>query len=443
MSCPVAVRVLVPSGPAVVRVVTPGPPGTSTGGGASLSDAAPLPLAAMADPGESEEASRADHEHALPSAQQVGADPTGTAAAAIASHLAAADPHSQYTTPQEAAAAAPVQSVALSLPTGWTTQATSTGGNVTLSLALPTGQTLLATADKTAWDAAAVLAGTAVQPATLATGLAGKADLVGGVIPSSQLPALAITEYLGAVANQAALLALTGQRGDWAIRLDKNSVWILSADVPTQLVNWVELPIPSGVVLQVNGQTGVVTLAAGDVGADPAGTASSAITAHLLAASHLSQAQVRGSLSATLPIAYNSSTGVIGANTDDSILIIFGEDSTPLTVSTLRTIIWPEPTQLYAIPLWNVSTAPTGAACQFDIRVGGTSIFSTLPTIAAGGTLSSATTPAVFSAAFVAASQTIAQGASVSFHCLQIGTGSGVAVGAGLKGALYTRRVYS
>lgn len=155
MTCPAVVRVVVPSGPAVVRVVTPGPPGTSTGGGAGLSDAAPLPLAAMADPGESEEASRADHEHALPSAQQVGADPTGTAAAAIASHLAAADPHSQYTTSQEAAAAAPVQSVALSLPSGWSTQATSTGGNVTLSLALPTGFGLLATADKTAWDAAA------------------------------------------------------------------------------------------------------------------------------------------------------------------------------------------------------------------------------------------------------------------------------------------------
>jgi hypothetical protein len=91
----------------------------------------------------------------MPSAAQVGADPTGTAAAAIASHLAAADSHSQYTTPQEAAAAAPVQSVALSPPSGWSTQATSTGGSVTLSLGLPTGQTLLVAADKTAWDAAA------------------------------------------------------------------------------------------------------------------------------------------------------------------------------------------------------------------------------------------------------------------------------------------------
>lgn len=45
-------------------------------------------------------------------AAQVGADPAGTAAAAVAAHAAAADPHPNYTTAAEAAAAAPVQSVA-------------------------------------------------------------------------------------------------------------------------------------------------------------------------------------------------------------------------------------------------------------------------------------------------------------------------------------------
>jgi hypothetical protein len=131
------------------------------------------------------------------------------------------------------------------------------------------------------------------------------------VVPSSQIPALAITEYLGAVANQSALLALTGQRGDWAIRLDRNSVWILSADTPSQLASWIELPIPSGVVLQVNGQTGVVTLSAIDVGADPTGTASNAIAAHLLAAGHLTQAQARASINAALPLSYDPTTGAI------------------------------------------------------------------------------------------------------------------------------------
>jgi hypothetical protein len=45
-------------------------------------------------------------------AAQVGADPAGTAAAAITAHEAALDPHPTYTTAAEAAAAAPVQSVA-------------------------------------------------------------------------------------------------------------------------------------------------------------------------------------------------------------------------------------------------------------------------------------------------------------------------------------------
>lgn len=45
------------------------------------------------------------------SAGDVGADPAGTASSVIANHVAAADPHSQYTTTAEAAAAAPVQSV--------------------------------------------------------------------------------------------------------------------------------------------------------------------------------------------------------------------------------------------------------------------------------------------------------------------------------------------
>lgn len=44
-------------------------------------------------------------------ASDVGADPAGAASSAIAAHVAAADPHPQYTTAAEAAAAAPVQSV--------------------------------------------------------------------------------------------------------------------------------------------------------------------------------------------------------------------------------------------------------------------------------------------------------------------------------------------
>jgi hypothetical protein len=44
--------------------------------------------------------------------EDVGADQAGTAAAAVSAHEGESDPHSQYTTAAEAAAAAPVQSVA-------------------------------------------------------------------------------------------------------------------------------------------------------------------------------------------------------------------------------------------------------------------------------------------------------------------------------------------
>jgi hypothetical protein len=111
-----------------------------------------------------------------------------------------------------------------------------------------------------------------------------------------------------------------------------------------------------------------------------------------------------------------------------------------LGVITLITIpYWPDARILSALPIWMLNTAPTGSAVQFDIRVGGTSIFATLPTIDATETsTATAAVPAVFSAAFIAANQTIALGASVTFHCTQVGS---TASGAGAKVALLGRRV--
>lgn len=97
--------------------------------------------------------------------------------------------------------------------------------------------------------------------------------LVGGVIPASQLPALAINEAF-TVGSQSAMLALTAQRGDIAIRtdFDPDRSYILVADDATVLANWVRVTF--GDVVSVGGsngspQTGVVTLSATDVGAQP------------------------------------------------------------------------------------------------------------------------------------------------------------------------------
>lgn len=61
-------------------------------------------------------------------------------------------------------------------------------------------------------------------------------------VPTSQLPALAITDTF-VVASQAAMLALTAQRGDVAIRTDftPSRTFILAADPATTLSNWIQI----------------------------------------------------------------------------------------------------------------------------------------------------------------------------------------------------------
>jgi hypothetical protein len=79
-----------------------------------------------------------------------------------------------------------------------------------------------------------------------------------GLLPTSVLPPLAVNETF-VVASQAAMLSLTAQRGDMAIRTDVNKTFVLSTDSPTTLADWKELLSP-GSVVSVNGQTGVVVL---------------------------------------------------------------------------------------------------------------------------------------------------------------------------------------
>jgi hypothetical protein len=92
------------------------------------------------------------------------------------------------------------------------------------------------------------------------TSLSSKADLVGGVIPTAQIPAIAITEYLGNVASESAMLALVGDRGDWCLRSDLGTTWVLSADDSTLLASWTQLLYPTAPVTSVAGRTGAVTL---------------------------------------------------------------------------------------------------------------------------------------------------------------------------------------
>jgi hypothetical protein len=81
----------------------------------------------------------------------------------------------------------------------------------------------------------------------------------GGKIPQSQIPAVAITNTF-VVASQAAMLALTAEEGDVAVRTDENKTYILTATPATTLANWQELLTPTDSVLSVDGLTGAVDL---------------------------------------------------------------------------------------------------------------------------------------------------------------------------------------
>lgn len=84
-------------------------------------------------------------------------------------------------------------------------------------------------------------------------------------IPADQLPAIAITDAFP-VASQAAMLALTAEKGDIAIRSDLNKSFVLSTNSPSTLADWLELKTPTDAVLSVAGRTGAVTLTKTDVG---------------------------------------------------------------------------------------------------------------------------------------------------------------------------------
>lgn len=97
-----------------------------------------------------------------------------------------------------------------------------------------------------------------------------------GLLATSIFPPLAIIKP-NVVANQAAMLALTAQRGDVAVRSDINEAFMLATDDPTQLGNWVPFAFTAQTV--VNGKGGPnITLVPSDIGADASGAAATVQT---------------------------------------------------------------------------------------------------------------------------------------------------------------------
>jgi hypothetical protein len=252
-------------------------------------------------------------------AADVGADASGAATSAVAAHVALADPHPLYTTASEAAAAAPVQSVA-----GRT-------GSVTLAATDISG---LAEASQDA-VAAMIAAGThtgltasyddaANSLSLTVTGGSGAVNSVNGqtgvvVLTAANVGADASGAATDAVAAHVALAdphplyttaseaaaaapvqSVAGRTGavvitsadlaDFAEASQDSVAAMIAAGTHTGLTasyndaaNSLSFTVTggSGGVTSVAGKTGVVTLTASDVGADASGAATSAVAAHV------------------------------------------------------------------------------------------------------------------------------------------------------------------
>jgi hypothetical protein len=287
------------------------------------------------------------------------------------------------------------------------------------------------------------------------------------------------------------MLALRGQGGDWCIRTDTATEWVIVANDGASLADWIQLPTGIAPVSSINGRTGAVTLGTGDLsesggnlfftaaraigaaltgfsaGAGPVAATDSILAALQKVVGNIAGRALTGAVgSSGLTMAtarlLGRSTAGTGAPEEFALLglafngtnlatladlvIPLSDEATALTASSTVAKVtipyWPRATVLTDLPIWAVATAPTGAALQFDIQVGGTSIYipasgGTYPTIAANSTNSTASTgPGAFTTAFAAA-PTIAVGSSVTFFVRQIGS---TVAGAGLKVALLTRR---
>lgn len=118
-----------------------------------------------------------------------------------------------------------------------------------------------------------------------------------GKIPVEFLPPTSITDVF-VVDDLSEQLALSAQIGDVAVRTDINKSFILKSSDPSILSNWQELLTPTDSVLSVNGQSGTVVLN----------------TSHVSEVGNLyfTDLRARAAISNSLPITYNSSSGVIG-----------------------------------------------------------------------------------------------------------------------------------
>ena len=92
-------------------------------------------------------------------------------------------------------------------------------------------------------------------------------NISSGTLASSVLPPVALTSVQVAV-SQIAMLALTTEEGDVVVRSDENKSYMRNDGTAGTMADFYELQTPTGSVLSVNGETGVVVITTGDITED-------------------------------------------------------------------------------------------------------------------------------------------------------------------------------
>ena len=250
----------------------------------------------------------------------------------------------------------------------------------TANTALANAATAQSTADAkvasvTAADGTITIAGTTQNPTikvnaisesqvtNLTTDLAGKvntsavgaangvASLDGsGLVPSNQIPPIAITETF-VVNSQAAMLALTAQVGDVAVRTDINTTFILQTSPPSTLANWVQMLSPGGGVTSIATSspiTGGPITGTGTIGIQSASTTQSGAvqlndtvssTSTTQAATANAVKQANDNANTKLPLSGGTLTGALNGTTATFTGEVKGSDFAPtgLTGATAAT----------------------------------------------------------------------------------------------------------
>ena len=134
----------------------------------------------------------------------------------------------------------------------------------------------------------------------------------GGKLLTSVLPDMAISNT-SVVASQAAMLALTAQVGDVAIRTDVSKTYILSSNSPTTLADWKEMLSPAAPVLSVAGLTGNISAVALKAALSLAISDTSGLQTALDAKANLSGAIFTGQISVRTDPAYGNITLTTGS----------------------------------------------------------------------------------------------------------------------------------